>query len=264
MQENKLTHFPSSITDLFPSRDFIEQGQHYCVSSIPWDDVERQKEYQKLRTDVFVEQLGWDLPVTDEGCECDHYDRDRLSHVACFGVYGRIEMRQTQQLLGGTRLFLPSSWEETMICTDFVQAGMVPTEICVLLQERYNVQMLIELTRLCVRRYKVKKGDERSFAADVVRDLIYAAVYAIAEDTCRPFALAMVDSLCWRVIKHSHFHFQLLHSHQLHIRQGYALVLIDLIQTLYLVREARDGELRFNRMIALLKNKDLFLKNILS
>src|SRR5437879_11548631 len=54
----------------------VVRGRRYCIRRLTWEDKERQNEYQRLRATIFVEQLGWNIPVDEEGRERDRYDQD--------------------------------------------------------------------------------------------------------------------------------------------------------------------------------------------
>ena len=88
------------------------------------------------------------------------------------------------------------------------------------------------------------------FRQAVARDLTYATVYSLAQATGRGLALALVDSLYFLVMRRGRFIFRELYTHRLDERQGYALVVIDLWETIRAIRASGD-DASAERMLAL-------------
>lgn len=42
--------------------EIVVQGQRYRIRQVDWHDSLRQSEYQRLRAEIFVKQLGWEYP----------------------------------------------------------------------------------------------------------------------------------------------------------------------------------------------------------
>lgn len=218
----------------FPSMIHEVQENLYQVRHVQWKEEELQQEYQRLRTEVFVKQLHWAIPVTD-GCERDRYDVPSQS-VNVFCIYGRLRGDPvSNRLLGGCRIFSLQSWEESMVMNEFRDAGMIPDHVLAQLQERYPDTPFIEVTRLCVRRKQHMPIQERQafskFSLETARDLTYAAVYATADREHRRHVLGIATAPYLKVLDHTHFVYEVLHHHDLHTPSGYALIIIDLQAT---------------------------------
>src|SRR5438128_6813414 len=99
---------------LHPLHQFIEQDQTYLVRHIPWQDTSRQDEYQRLRAETFVRQLGWDVPIDSSGREHDRYDRELDATINVHCVSG-ISRSGKEHLLAGVRVFQLDSWQDSMI-----------------------------------------------------------------------------------------------------------------------------------------------------
>jgi N-acyl-L-homoserine lactone synthetase len=221
-----------------------EQGTRYGVLPLHPDDPKRLAEYQRLRGAIFVRRLGWQIPIDEEGKEVDRYDGYAAkSFVRSHGVFGLHHHRE--QLLGGVRISTLRIWSESMVENEFYTNGMLPDHALQLLESEYRSRELLELTRLCVDHVPLPP-----FRREVARDLIYAAIYAMAQATGRKLALVLVDSLCFQVVRRSHFIFRDIYKHRLDQRAGYALVVIDLWDTIHALH-ARGDHARVTRMLSL-------------
>jgi N-acyl-L-homoserine lactone synthetase len=223
--------------------EFEEQGLRYGIRALQKEDANRLAEYQHLRGETFVQRLGWQIPLDAEGREADRYDkRENYSFVSAHCVYG---INHQEHLLGGIRIFTLRDWSDSMVENEFHTVGMLPKHVLHLLRSLYRCTDLLELTRLCVQ-----PSPTPPFRQTVARDLTYASVYALAQTTGRKYALALVDSLYFQVIRRSHFLFQEIYSRRLGRPQGYALVIIDLWGTILALRAYGEGA-RAKRMLAL-------------
>jgi N-acyl-L-homoserine lactone synthetase len=242
------------------------EGQHYCIRHIPRHDSSMLRAYQQLRAEIFVKQLGWNIPVDADGCERDRYDQTTEQAVSIYGVTG-ITDTQDEYLLGGIRIFELHGWHESMIFNEFVTAEMIPAWTLQLLEDDYQYSNILELSRFCTfrgRSYHTPPTSGVRFSSIVVRDLTYAAVYRLAENTGRCLALALVDPHYFRIIKRSHFVFREIYSQQLETPQGYALTMIDLVATIRAIQAIGNGE-RAERMTVLCNSKDwIYRSNSLS
>jgi N-acyl-L-homoserine lactone synthetase len=220
-----------------------EQQTRYGVRSLHESDPKHLAEYQRLRGITFVERLGWQIPIDAEGKEVDRYDSvEAKSFVSSHGVFG---INHREYLLGGVRIFTLRSWSDSMVENEFHNVGMIPHHALRLMRSQYHCTDLLELTRLCVQ-----PSPTPPFRQMVVRDLTYAAVYALAQATGRGLALALVDSLYFQVMRRSHFVFREIYTQRLDQRQGHALVVIDLWETIRAIR-ARGDHARVARMLTL-------------
>lgn len=249
MQEHDaLPHIVYSLP-AHPILQISEEDRNYAVRRISWYDFERQDEYQRLRAEIFVRTLGWQIPVDQQGRERDHYDSPENPAVSVYGVYGRDEY--AEYLLGGVRLFSLRNWEDSMIMNEFYAVGMIPEYVLRFLKDYYLSTELLELTRFCVQRGRRYRPAHtlKHFNNQVARDLTYAAVYAQAQNTERRNALALVNVNYLQVMRRSHFVFKEVYArHDQH--QGYVLTVIDLWDTIRSIRAAGDFA-RANRMLAL-------------
>jgi len=132
-----------------------------------------------------------------------------------------------------------------MIANEFHTNGMIPKHVLYYLKSHYSYIDLLEVTRLCVQSSPITP-----FRQMIVRDLTYAAAYALAQKTGRGLALSLVDSLYFQVLRRANGIFREIYTHQLDQRQGYALVVIDLWETIRAIR-ARGDHARAARMLAL-------------
>lgn len=251
---------PTSIVSQ-PLFQLHEQGQDYLVRSIPWNDVARQDEYQRLRAEVFVRQLGWDVPVDSQGRERDRYDQEMGSTISVYCVYG-LASSGVEYLLAGIRVFQLRDWRDSMITNEFHAAGMIPEHVLQLLRDHYSCINLLELTRFCVQRgrwYYPADTPER-FNNQIARDLAYAAVFAQAQNSGRGNALALVDFGYLQVMRRAHFMLNEIFSWQDPCHGRFVLVVIDLWGTIRSIRAAGDF-IRAQRMLALCIGKinDLLL-----
>jgi N-acyl-L-homoserine lactone synthetase len=220
-----------------------EQGTRYRVSPLHEGDPKRLAEYQRLRGLTFVQRLGWQIPVDEEGKEADRYDSiEAQSFVSSHGVYG---LNNQEHFLGGVRIFTLRTWSDSMVENEFHTIGMIPKHALQLMRRQYSCTDLLELTRLCVQ-----PSPTAPFRQIIARDLTYAAVYALAQKTGRGLALALVDSLYFQVMRRANFIFRELHTHQLDQRRGHALVVIDLWETIRSIH-AHGDDARAARMLAL-------------
>jgi len=241
------------------ANEIVVQGQRYRIRQIDWPDSLRQSEYQRLRAEIFVKQLGWNIPVDLFGRERDRYDQKASPTISVYCVYG-IDSMHMEHLLGGVRIFQLRDWDGSMVVNEFHDAGMIPGRVLQLLENRYDCGELLELTRLCVQRghwYIPPHVHDKSFPGfrcAVARDLTYASVYSVAGRTQRWCALALVDAGYLRVMKRSHFVFEEVYSQQRETRQGYALTIIDLPATIRSIREVGESE-RAERMMALCRSR---------
>jgi N-acyl-L-homoserine lactone synthetase len=220
-----------------------EQGTRYGIRSLHEGDSKGLAEYQRLRGLTFVQRLGWQIPLDAEGKETDRYDSvDAKSFVSSHGVYG---IHNREHFLGGVRILTLRAWSDSMVENEFHAAGMIPRYALQFLKHQYSCTDLLELTRLCVQ-----PSPTTPFRQIIARDLTYAAVYALAQKTGRGLALALVDSLYFQVMRRANFIFREIYTHRLDQRRGYALVVIDLWETIRSIR-ARGDDARAARMLAL-------------
>jgi N-acyl-L-homoserine lactone synthetase len=237
MKHHKQTSVADSLLEI------EEQQTRYGVRSLHEGDPKHLAEYQILRGITFVQRLGWQIPIDAEGKEADRYDSiEATSFVSSHGVYG---INHQEHFLGGVRTFTLRSWSDSMIENEFHTVGMIPSHALRLLKSQYYYTDLLELTRLCVQ-----PSPTPPFRQIVVRDLTYAAVYSLAQATGRGLALALVDSLYFQVMRRSHFVFREIYTQRLDQRRGYALVVIDLWETIRSIR-ARGDHARAARMLTL-------------
>src|SRR5258708_13888069 len=110
MQAHDLDLFPTPqgndiAVDIFsPALVQVNESERdYLVRHLEWQDFERQDEYQRLRTDTFVGQLGWKIPVDSQGRERDRYDCMDSPSINVYAVYGKDQ--REEHLLGGIRIF---------------------------------------------------------------------------------------------------------------------------------------------------------------
>lgn len=242
------------IGHLPPLSEVVEHGRHYGVRRLSWSDTQRHDEYQRLRASIFVHQLGWSIPVDERGRERDCYDWQADVPVSMHCVYG-VGHDGGEHLLAGVRVFDLETWGDSMMMHEFREAGMLPGGVLQLLERCYDCRALLELTRLCVRRgrWYIPPGcaeNTPGFSCPIARDLIYAAVYAQAEQTERWSAIGLAASRYLQVMRRSHFVFQEIYARCTDEKSGYALVHIDLLATLQAIRTAGDHD-RANRMLAL-------------
>ena len=235
----------------------FEQGQWYCVRQLHRYDFVRQSAYQRLRAEIFVKQLGWEIPVDARGRERDRYDEMGEEHIRVSCVYGKANKRGVECLLGGVRTLILRNWDDSMAVNEFHLINMIPSSIVNLLKDDYNPTDLLEITRLCLQRGHVYKprwefagyGTSR-FDMGIARDLVFANVYALMEQTGRKLALGIADQHYLRVMQRSHFVFEELYSHPTGGRGGYSLTMIDLPATIFAMEEAGAHE-RIQRMLSL-------------
>jgi N-acyl-L-homoserine lactone synthetase len=220
-----------------------EQEARYGVRSLHEGDPKHLAEYQRLRGATFVKRLGWQIPIDAEGKEVDRYDSvEAKSFVSSHGVYG---IHNREHLLGGIRLFTLRTWSDSMIENEFHANGMIPYHALRFLKSQYRCTDLLEVTRLCVQ-----PSPTPPFRQLVVRDLIYAPLYSLAQATGRKLALGLADSLYFQVMRRAHFVFREIYTQRLNQRQGYALVVIDLWETIRSIRACGDAA-RAAKMLAL-------------
>lgn len=131
-----------------------------------------------------------------------------------------------------------------LFANEFHSNGMIPDHAIQLLKSQYACTDMLELTRLCVQPSPVPP-----FRQTIARDLTYAGAYSVAQTTGRWLALALVDSLYFRVMRRVHFIFRVIHTHNLDQRQGYALTVIDLMETIHSIRAHGDHAMA-ERMLA--------------
>lgn len=250
------THRLTVIAKTQDSADVVEREQHYRIRHLQWNDLVRQGAYQRLRTEVFVNQLGWDIPIGADQREYDRYDVGGGNDINVYCVYG--VARDTEYLLGGIRIFRLRTWDDSMVMHEFRDAGMFPDHVLHELESRYEASDLIELTRLCVqpgRWYRPLASEPAvGFNLAAARDFTYAAAYLEADVTMRNVALAIVDSLYLKVMRRSHFVLDEIYSHNLDTREGYALVAVDLDATIGAIRSAGAQD-RANRMTILYRSE---------
>ncbi len=126
-----------------------------------------------------------------------------------------------------------------------------------MLKERYEPTDLLEITRLCLRRGHIYEPQwaaagygASQFHLAVARDLVYATVYALVEQTGRKQALFIVDRYYLLVMRRSHFVFEELYSHPQGGRGGYSLTVLDLFATIFAIEKAGAYD-RVQRMLSL-------------
>ncbi|HEX7733926.1 MAG TPA: acyl-homoserine-lactone synthase [Ktedonobacteraceae bacterium] len=220
-----------------------EQEMRYGVRTLSNNDTQRLAEYQRLRGSTFVQRLGWQIPVDSEGRDVDRYDKldEARSFISTHCTYG---IDQQEHLLGGVRILTLRDWNDSMIENEFRSCGMFPQEALLLLKRQHHYDELLELTRFCVR------SKPAPYKLPIARDLTYAAVYAQSLATGRAFALGVADFLYYQVMRRSHFHFTDFYTYRLNQRGGYALVVIDLWETIRSLL-AHGEEARVKRMLLL-------------
>lgn len=221
----------------------------YQVRRLTSEDENRNAEYQKLRTEIFVNLLDWSIPVDHQGREKDQYDTGLSSAVTIHGVYDYDSQQQKYSLLGGIRIHEITTWSETMLWNEFQQANMLPPDIRRKIQAKYDPLLTLELTRFCTRK---SAGRGKAFDLSVARDYTYASVYAYAERLGRPYALALVHRPYFLVLKRLHFIFETLYTHfeACNKTEKYAIVMIHLPETIRSFH-AFQQETRAYRMMAL-------------
>lgn len=226
-------HSVHAYTDAYSTSFHI----HSCIEP---HDLKRHSEYQKLRATTFIDQLKWDIPMDEEGRERDHYDQSKDPSISTHCVYGVQDGQE--YLLGGVRIFELHSWQDSMTANEFRAVGMIPDDAIATLADHYDCQQVLELTRLCVqrRRWYAPTSISRRFNCTVARDLTYAAVYYMAEQTGRWKALALVDTGYLQVMQRSHFVFQCVYTQNLGNKSGYALTIIDLLATIQAICAAGE------------------------
>lgn len=244
--------------DAYPSWTVETPTGAYRVRHVPWLDTMAHLQYQRLRGHVFVGQLGWDVALEMDGRDCDRYDVGGGNNIAVYTVCG-LGPHDREHLLGGVRVFRLRDWDDSMLFHEFHDAKMVPRHVLDDLTDNFAPNQLLELTRLCVRGSRpnpqLDQGNAawnnsllRTFDLAVARDLVYSGAYAEADRHGRYHAIAIVDALYMRVMQRSHFVFRCLHADQIHTRNGYALVVIDLAATIQAIRSANQPD-RADRMI---------------
>lgn len=276
--------FEDDAVDLVPNP---ESGQQYRVRRLAWTDHSRQRAYQRLRREIFVDQLGWDIYVDDEGCEVDRYDIGGKA-TSIHTVYA-VTNGMMEHLLGGLRIFQLRTWDDSMLFHEFKDAGMVPARAINALCARHAPTELLEVSRFAVQQGRyflppsqpslhIVRADAAPTDADtanttrtirarvnqgevpydlvIARDLAYAALLSTAETAGRTLVLAIVDAHYWRIMFKSLFVFETFYEHNTHARDGYALVLIDLQASLRSIYHGRALD-RWTRMTALCK-KDMW------
>ncbi len=235
----------------------FEQEQSYCIRHLHRYDFIRHNAYQRLRANIFVKQLGWDIPVDSRGRERDRYDEmdEDCVQIAC--VYGKGNWRGAEYLLGGVRTLILKNWDDSMTVNEFHLIGMIPPSIVSLLKERYDPTDLLEITRLCLQRghiYEPQREAARHrvlrFNLAVARDLVYATVYSLVEQTGRKRGLLIVDRYYLRVMQRSHFVFEELYSSAQGGKKGYSLTILDLHATIFAMEKAGAYD-RIQRMLSL-------------
>ena len=237
--------------------EVLVEARRYRVRAIPWNETPTQLAYQRLRAEVFIDQLGWRLPRGPLGGESDRYDIGGQA-ITVYGAFG-IDGCGREHLLGGVRIFRLRAWDDSMLPHEFAGLGMVPPPIMKQLKARYPQANLNELTPLCVRpgrRWSPPDAPEETFDLGVAGDLCYAATCLEAEMTNRWHALAIVDAVYERVMRRAHFQMEPIHSVKASAadRYGYSVVLIDMPATIKAIR-ASGAEDRANRIVSMCQEK---------
>ncbi|GAC1447068.1 MAG: hypothetical protein PVSMB4_01290 [Ktedonobacterales bacterium] len=234
------------------------EGRRYRVCQVDWRDEERHRAYQRLRAEVFVRQLGWDVPVDDDGCERDRYDIASDPRVVVRTVEG-VEPNGTAHLLAGIRVFRLRTWDDSMLMHEFREAGMVPPALVQYLTDRFSGPELLELTRFCSRsgRWFPRNAEgHAAFDLSIARDLCHAAIYREGERHGSHYALGLADTVYGRVMKRAHYVYETLYQRTTHARHGYLVTLLDLPATIRAIRGSGDAA-RADRMVALSEEKFL-------
>ena len=234
---------------------FMQGKQRYCLRQLHCSDFPRQREYQRLRAKIFVDQFGWQIPVDRAGCERDRYDELDENRVRISCVYGKRSWRGTECLLGGVRTLILRSWDDSMTTNEFHLAGMIPLNVIQSLKARYQENTILEITRLCLQRGRIYDPQwtgysPTQFHMGIARDLVYASVYELAEQTGRYLALGIADRYYLRVMRHSHFAFEELYTQIDGARGGYSLTMIDLSATIKAMMQSGAYD-RVRRMLVL-------------
>lgn len=256
----------------FSSIDYTDPSYSLVlrVRRLDSQDTARQDAYQRLRATRFVSHLGWQIAVDAQGRERDQYDLRADPSIFVSGVYGVEGMgaasgagviQDAEVLLGGVRIFALRDWQDSMVTNEFASVGMLPDTALASLTRQYACQDLLEITRLCVQRghwYPSAASASPRFPCAIARDLVYAAVYQVAEQTGRELALALVTTGYAQVMQRSHFVFREIMTHHPQVSSGYALTVIDLAATFQAIDAAGESA-RAERMTALCRKT--FLRN---
>jgi N-acyl-L-homoserine lactone synthetase len=216
-------------------------GCAYVAGRLTWQDCHRHDEYQKLRAKIFVEMMGWDIPVDTEGREKDRYDQENeATTIHC--VYGINEDREC--ILGGVRLIAMKTWSDSMLFNEFRGSDFVPKDVVETLNS-LDCQAYIEITRFCVQQGRLYPPTSltKKYQCAVARDLTYAGVYALSQQMKRPQAIGIAHPSYLRIMRQGHFRFA-----EIHRTTAGSLVIIDLWQTIRAIQEAGDYR-RAQRML---------------
>ena len=214
-------------------KELLWRDTTYSVRHLSWADDRRQRTYQQLRARMLVDELGWSLPIDEQGRERDRYDREGLARNGAYCVYGWAE--DTEYLLAGIRIFQLATWRDTMITQEFVDSGLIPSSVVAHLYDTYAVEQLIEMNRICLERGRrwVPPGSTVSFELFVARDLLYACAASIAEQTGRTRAIGIVHPGYLIAMQRGSFVIDILYaSHLNDLSRGYALVVVDIAATI--------------------------------
>jgi len=218
-----------------------EYGCSYVAGRLIWQDVHRHHEYQRMRAKVFVETLGWDIPVDAQGRERDRYDQENEA-TTFHCVYGKDE--QTEYILGGVRLIAMKHWSDSMLFNEFRGSEFIPESVAHLLAS-LDCQTYIEITRFCVQQGRLYPplSIAKKYQCSVARDLTYAGVYALSRQLNRPKAIGIAQPAYLKIMRLGHFQFS-----EIHQTANGSLVIIDLWQTIRAIQEAGDYR-RVQRML---------------
>ncbi len=216
-----------------PNKELLWREATYTVRHLSWTDDARQRAYQQLRARMLVDELGWSLPIDEQGRERDRYDREGLGRNGAYCVYGQME--DTEYLLAGIRIFQLGTWRDTMITQEFVDSELIPSSVVTHLYEHYPVEQLVEMNRICLLRGRrwSPPGTRASFDLFVARDLLYACAASIAEQTGRTLAIGIVHPGYLIAMQRGSFVIDVLYaSHLDDLSRGYALVVVDIAATI--------------------------------
>ena len=232
-----------------------QQNGQYIIRHLAWNDEKRQTEYQQLRAEMFVKQLEWDLLIDAKGRERDRYDVEGNTANSVHCVYGK--SGEEEYLLTGLRIFQLQNWHDSMITQEFYQVGMIPSHIIESLTSQYDCTTVMEVNRMCVLRgiHYVPLENSDRFNLFVARDLVYAVIHLIAEQTERRWVVTIVYPGYLRILEKERYVFDILYSHGLEDQKhGYALVLIDIFASMQSIKLKNIN--RANRFLTLSVKKD--------
>ena len=216
-----------------------EQGARFRVRSLHRDDHEQHMSYQRLRAEIFGAQLRWQVVVTPDGREIDRYDQCDDPTIQAHTV--SLVEGDEEHLVGGVRTFALCSWEASMVMQEFRVAGMFSDEVLGSLQEAYQAEKLLEVTRLCVQRRHCVTPTT-ALHRQMAQDFTYATVYRVAEVTGRSLVLAVVSTGYRCLLQRMGFVIHVHATHEPGRKTGYTLTIIDLVASMHRMRATGKQE----------------------